>query len=115
METSKSLKIRRNWIIVGLILTLQILGLAQLPLGYKLAPIVQFVCFLGMLICIGVILTTFWLAIVKKAAWKEVVLYLIAFFIALSALGYAIAVSLRPTPVELQPPSNVHYNHRPKK
>jgi len=56
METSKSLKIRRNWIIVGLILTSQILGLAQLPLGYKLVAIDQFVCILGMLICIGVIL-----------------------------------------------------------
>jgi energy-coupling factor transporter transmembrane protein EcfT len=106
---------RAKWMIIGLILIFQTFVSFQIASGFTIGEFIKYCCLAGIYICSIIVLITFWLAIVKKAAWKEFVLYLISLLIALSALGYAIVRGQRPTHVELQPPSNVHNNYRPKK
>jgi hypothetical protein len=91
--------------ITGLIFIFQIFVSVHITSEYRIVDFFKCICLAGIWLCSIVVLITFWLAIVKKAAWKEFVLYLIALLIALSALGYAILLRFRPKPMELQPTS----------
>ncbi|MGF7081583.1 hypothetical protein [Mucilaginibacter sp. UYCu711] len=97
---------RAKWMIIGLIFIFQAFISFQITSGYTIGEFIKYVCSAGILICSIVVLITFWLAIVKKAGWKEFVVYLIALLIALSVLGYAILSRFRPKPTPLHPQSN---------